>query len=77
MFLIINYFGKQSSFNKSNYDANIKLTKKDEIIERSFWKCCINGDSFDINDEHKNIQDSKNCLEVKFHPSILIAIKIK
>ena len=67
MFLIINYSGRHFG----SYDANIKLTGKDEIIQNdekvaetlnSFFENAVsslklNENSFAINKEHKNIQD--------------------
>ena len=77
MLLIINGFGTflKSFFfiskfyiRKNSYNANIKLTDKDEIIQKvaetsnSFFENVasslkLNENSFAINGEHKNIQD--------------------
>ena len=76
---------------KGSYNANIKLTDKDEIIQNdekvaetlnSFFENAVsslklNENSFVINNEHKNIQDPTKKITVKyiFHPSILIIKK--
>ena len=77
MLLIIDGFGTflKSFFfiskfyiSKNSYNANRKLTYKDEIIQKvaetsnSFFENVVsslklNENSFAINDEHKNIQD--------------------
>ena len=58
-------------FTKASYNANIKLTDKDKIIQndekvaetlKSFYENSVsslklNENSFIINSEHKNIQD--------------------
>ena len=58
-------------FSKGSYNANIKLTDKDEIIqndenvaetlnsffENSVSSLKLNENSFIVNNEHKNIQD--------------------
>ena len=74
--------------NKDTYNSNMKLTETDEIIQNDekvaetwndFFQSAIpsfklNENSFVINDEHKNIQDSieKIIVEYQFYPSILI-----
>ena len=91
MFLIINYFGRQINLffsSKGSYNAEIKLTDEDEIIQNeekvaetlnSFFKNAVsslklNVNSFVINNEHKNIQDPTEKIIVKYqlHSSILI-----
>ena len=73
---------------KGSYNANIKLTDKDEIIQNdenvaetlnSFFENAVsslklNENSFVINNKHKNIQDpiEKIIAKYQFHPSILI-----
>ena len=73
---------------KDNYNANIKLTDKDEIIQHdekvaetlnSFFENAVpslklNENSFVINNEHKNIQVpiEKIIVKYQFHPSISI-----
>ena len=73
---------------KGGYNANIKLTDNDEIIQNdekvpetlnSFFENAVsslklNENSFFINNEHKNIQDSieKIIVKYQFHPSSLI-----
>ena len=74
--------------NKDTYNSNMKLTERDEIIQNDekvgetwndFFENAIssfklNENSFVINDEHKNIQDSieKIIVEYQFYASILI-----
>ena len=74
--------------NKGSYNDNIKLTDKDENIQNdekaaetlnNFFENALSGlklneNSFDINNEHKNIQDpiEKVILRYQFHSSILI-----
>ena len=91
LFLIINYFGRQINLffsSKGSYNAEIKLTDEDEIIQNeekvaetlnSFFKNAVsslklNVNSFVINNEHKNIQDPTEKIIVKYqlHSSILI-----
>ena len=91
LFLIINYFGRQINLffsSKGSYNAEIKLTDEDEIIQNeekvaetlnSFFKNAVsslklNVNSFAINNEHKNIQDPIENIIVKYqlHSSILI-----
>ena len=73
---------------KDSYNANIKLTDKDEIIQHdekvaetlnSFLENAVpslklNENSFVINNEHKNIQVpiEKIIVKYQFHPSISI-----
>ena len=73
---------------KGSYNANIKLTDKDEIIQNdekvaetlnSFFENAVsslklNENSFVINNEHKSIQDpiEKIIVKCQFHSSILI-----
>ena len=73
---------------KGGYNANIKLTDNDEIIqndekvpetlnsffENAVFSLKLNENSFFINNEHKNIQDSieKIIVKYQFHPSSLI-----
>ena len=73
---------------KGGYNANIKLTDNDEIIQNdekvpetlnSFFENAVsslklNENSFFINNEYKNIQDSieKIIVKYQFHPSSLI-----
>ena len=73
---------------KGSYNANIKLTDKDEIIQKdgkiaetlnSFFENAVsslklNENSFVINNEHKYIQDpiEKIIVKYQFHRSILI-----
>ena len=73
---------------KGSYNANIKLTDKEEITQieenvaetlNSFFENAVsslklNENSFVINNEHKNIQDpiEKIIVKYQFHPSILI-----
>ena len=75
-------------FSKGSYNANIKLTDKDEIIQNdqkvaetlnSFSETAVsnlrlNENSFVINNEHKNIQDpiEKIIVKYQFPPSIFI-----
>ena len=82
MFLIINYFGRLINLffsSKGSYNAEIKLTDEDEIIQNeekvaetlnSFFKNAVsslklNVNSF-INNEHKNIQDPIEKIIVKY-----------
>ena len=73
---------------KGSYNANIKLTDKDEIIQNdekvaetlnSFFENAVsslklNENSFVINNEHKYIHDpiEKIIVKYQFHRSILI-----
>ena len=60
-----------SFFSKGSYDANIKLTDKDEII-RNDEKIAETLNSFFINNEHKTTENPIEKIRVKyqFHPSI-------
>ena len=73
---------------KCSYNANIKLTDKDEIsqndekvaetlnsfFENAFSSLKLNENSFVINNEHRNIQDpiEKIIVKYQFHPRIFI-----
>ena len=75
-------------FSEGSYNANIKLTNKDEIIqndqkvaetlnsfsENAVSSLKLNENSFVINNEHKNIQDpiKKIIVKYQFHHSIFI-----
>ena len=60
-----------SFFSKGSYDANIKLTDKDEIIQND-EKIAETLNSFFINNEHKTIENpiEKIIVKYQFHPSI-------
>ena len=90
MFLTINYFGRQWNLfsSKGSYNANIKLTDKDEIIQNdknvaetlnSFFENAVsslklNDNSFIINNEHKHSGFNwKDYCKISIHPSILIS----
>ena len=77
-----------SNKGKGSYNANIKITDKDEIIQNDekvaetlncFFKNAVsslklNENLFAIIDKHENIQDpiEKIIVKYQFHPSILI-----
>ena len=82
-------FGRQWSLfsNKDIYNANIKLTDKDKIIQddkkaaetlNGFFQNAVsslklNENSLVVNDEHQNIQDPIEIIvKYQFHPIILI-----
>ena len=66
--------------NKSTHNANITLTKKDEIVQsnkkvaetlngfsqNAVSSLTLNENSFVINDKHKNIQDPIGKIIVKY-----------
>ena len=72
---------------KRSYNANMKLTDEDEIIQNdekvaealnSFFENAasslkLNENSIVINNEHKNIQNpiEKTVVKYQFHPSVL------